>query len=277
MNIATQVIGGIYCKVYQPKVASNFWLIWLHGLGELGAPDGSQIDKVELYDSTGKIPISYTALARIGFEFPFNIIAPQLPNTQYSDFWKLTNGPTGSEGWFVNYVKETFKATKVVVTGYSLGGRGTWNLLRWDSKNYIDAIAPVAGYYDASAGAVANLRSVPGFSVHGDHDTTMVYAWDLANIQAYNATPGRPTQKISGVTQPCHYLDTIVGATHSVWPLAYDTTSGKDFYYQWILAQFEPAVIPVPVIDTVTSNYSDGTNLVFLTASGKKYSFPLQS
>lgn len=286
MVISTLQINGIWTKIYKAAVPTDLWVLWLHGLGEESSSsvtNGSQIDKIELYDSSGN-PVSWTASARKGYEFPFNIIAPQIDNSQYSDWWKLTNGPAGNEAWFLNYIKESLKASKIIVTGYSLGGRGTWGQLFYDKKGYINAIAPVCGYYDSSLGPIANLRTVPGYSVHGDKDTTMNYQWDADTIKLYNQ--GRPTQVITGTTQPCHYLKTLAGQGHSVWPTAYGITANGCNLLNWVIAQFGISATTTTTaapttttttttttqapVDPIVSTAFDGVNLIYITASGRK-------
>ena len=158
----------------------------------------------------------------------------------------MTNGPKGNEAWFLNWVKETLNAKHIGATGYSLGGRGNWNLLQYDTKGYLNFIAPVCGYFDRSSGNITNLASVPAYGVHGDKDTTMPYTEDIITQNTYN--PGRPTQIVSGKTQPCYYLVTIPGAAHPVWSIAYDLTPGKDGLYQWVLQQFGPPPVLPPTI-----------------------------
>lgn len=256
MTITPGVQSGIYYELFTPKVPSDNWVIWEHGIGEeKTVNDGSQLSKLEISGV-------WLTAARNGFEFPFNIIAPQIDKG--SDWWKITNGPKGNEAWFLNWIKETLKAKQIIATGYSLGGRGMWNLLQYDTKNYLNAIAPVCGYFDPSSGNITSLRSVPVYGVHGDKDTTMPYSADIVTENTYN--PGRPTQLISGKPQPCYYLVTIPGAGHTVWPNAYDVTPGKDGLLQWVIQQFGPAqTIQDPVITTVF----DGTNIIETTQSGK--------
>ena len=242
---------NLWCKKYIAKIPTNNWLIWLEGLGELGPADGSQLDKVELF--SGTTPVTWTAQAAKGFEFPFNIIAIQLPTGW--DYWAIQNSAA-------TYVKETLKANEVGVTGYSLGGRGCWTVLNGDSKGYISFIAPVCGYYDFSQGPITALHNVAAYGVHGSLDTTMPYSYDIATQTQYNVN--RPTQLIAGATHQAYYLQTIIGAGHSVWPAAYDLTPGKDGLYQWVIQQFGPPM-PDPI---VSWNLINGI-LVGTTQSGK--------
>lgn len=256
-------VNNIHCVVYKPVIPSTNWLIFAHGLGEVGPADGSQLAKV---DANG-----YPKHAKGGFEFPFNIIVPQIPNTQYADYWLLTGTPGASnEGWFVNYVKEVLGASEIQVSGLSLGGRGSWSLLRYDVKGYIKAIAPVCGYYESNQGPFCNLRSIPGYSWHHQNDMVMNYQWDKGGVDAYNAcSNNQKTQLIDGVVRPLHYLNTLTFATsnpHDAWTSAYSIEVGKNSLLTWIEQQFSPIVIPAQ--DPIVKNYWDGVNLVFETQSG---------
>jgi len=261
MTRTTTKIGNINCVVYKAKVASDDWVITLHGLGTEGPADGSQLSKV---DGQG-----YAAKAKAGFEFPFNILAPQLPNSPYFDYWMLTN----TDGWFVNQVKEVWKADEIIVTGLSLGGRGSWQLLRYDKKGYIKAIAPVCGYYDSQLGPFCNLRRVPGYSVHHVNDMIMRYDWDKGGIDGYNKC-GSETQTVDGVVQPLHYLRSLTNSTgnpHDAWTAAYDVTPGKDSLLKWIIQQFSPPV-PVVRLNIVKTQWDVATGkIVFIGEDGKEY------
>lgn len=264
MKITTGQINGVSYELFKAVVPTDNYVLWEHGIGDesaAGVTDGSQLSKMDI---TG----TWLSAARAGFEFPFNIIAPQIDNAKYSDWWHLTNGQKGNEAWFLNWVKETLKANIIGATGYSLGGRGVWNLLQFDTKNYLSFIAPVCGFYDFSQGPITNLRTVPVYGVHGDKDPTMSYSQDVATQQAYSS--GRPNQIINSVSQPCYYLLTIPGAGHSVWPIAYDVTSGKDGLLQWVNQQFGPAVAKP---DVIVSSVFDGVNRIDTTQSGKVLTF----
>lgn len=242
VTIEKAKINNIWYKIYRPSVPTNKWVISLHGIGEKGSPDGSELDRIERN--------GYPQKAKAGFEFPFNIIAPQIPTTKNADYWMLIGQPgTTTEGWFVNFVKETLGASEIIVTGISLGGRGAWTLLRYDVKKYIKAIAPVCGFYNSLEGPVCNLRSVPGYSWHHQKDMVMNYGWDKGAIDAYNGCKNtvRPNQIIDGVVRPCHYLNTLTQDTpypHNAWTIAYDVRAGKDGLLKWILQNFSNEVNP---------------------------------
>lgn len=256
MTITSGVQNGIYYEMFKAKVPTDNWVLWQHGSGECSTVgDGSQLLKLEIVGT-------WLKAARNGFEFPFNIIAPQIRCG--TDWWAITNGAKGNEAWFLNWVKETLRAKQIGATGYSLGARGNWNLLQYDTKGYINFIGPVCGYFDFSAGTITNLHNVTAYGVHGNLDTTMPYLYDVSTQSAYN--PGRPTQIINGLTQPAYYLQTIIGAAHPVWSIAYDTTPGKDQLLQWTIQQFGPVQI---ISDPIISTIFDGTNIIQTTQSGK--------
>ncbi len=275
--IATKVkIQNIWCQIYKPTIASDKWVIFLHGLGEKGNPDGSQLDAVNKNGMPAK--------AKAGFEYPFNIICPQIHNYSWADFWQLTSQNGVDNGWFVNHVKENLGASEIVVTGLSLGGRGTWLMLRFDPKNYIKAIAPICGFYESTNGSdIKDLRSVPGYSWHHINDTVMSYKADLGEpepnpwtkigITRYNYYGNRPTQMIDGISRPCHYLNTLtttgVDPHADAWLKAYDTTAGKDSLLTWIKQQFSPSLPPpVPTKDPIVETYILDGKLTFKSQSG---------
>lgn len=245
MKITSGKVKNIGYRTYE--TSSDDWVISLVGLGEVG----TNLDLVE--------KVGYPKYAKAGYVFPFNVIAFQIPAGGYNDYWLI-------QDWAVQWVKDTYKADKIIVTGYSLGSRGAWTLLKADKAKLITAIAPVAGYYDASQGAIKDLPSVPGYSVHGDRDNTMSYAWDKGGIDEYNRThPG--SQLINGVNQPLHYLQTLPGVSHNSWDFAYDL---KGPLLPWITSIFGESTPPpsAPADPVVKTEVINGA-VVFTTESGK--------
>lgn len=187
-------------RMYEPENGSKNFLIFLHGIGERG----SDLNKVEVY--------GYTKFARQGREFPFNIIAPQVPTDgSYSQMKK----------YLIQYVKLKYGANKIIVTGLSMGGIATYEIVLQDTLHLIDAIAPICGRLSTTF--AVDYPEIDGWAWHGDKDTTVPLSYDKAFIDAYNVSH---TKQIK--------LTILPGVTHNSWDRAY----GSDELYRWFLEKF---------------------------------------
>lgn len=176
-------------KLYQPVIPSNDYLICLHGIGECGPADGSELNLVARH--------GYPKHAQAGFEFPFNIVAPQVVSS-YSALRKF----------FAAFVKLRFKADTIIVTGLSMGGFATFDMKYFDNINIIHAIAPVCG--GASPVIAAEYPETIGWVFHGEADTTVRYARSKTFVDAYNETH---ETKMQYTLYP--------GVAHNAWDKAY--------------------------------------------------------
>lgn len=204
--------------LYQPKVPSDCWLIFLHGAGERGPIDGSKLDLVDRHG-----PPKH---AKAGFEYPFNIIAPQCV-TSFAQIKHI----------MAAFVKLKHKARVIYVTGLSLGGGGTWDMKQNDIFGIVDGIAPICG---GGSPVTINGVKVPftelikkwpqvnGWAFHGDNDGTVSYKQSTSAVDAYNSTH---TNIFKITIYP--------GVGHNSWDKAYSITPGQDELYQWLKDQFE--------------------------------------
>jgi predicted peptidase len=117
-------------------------------------------------------------------------------------------------------------ANRVYVTGNSLGGMGTWQMLldhnaRTGSKDHIFAAGmPVAGAQrtaDPAVAAVA-LRNVPIWAVHGAQDKEVSLDWDRAMARLLSASPTFRYTEVPGVG-------------HDVWDSFYSRQDGWDWLF----------------------------------------------
>jgi pimeloyl-ACP methyl ester carboxylesterase len=135
-------------------------IIYLHG----GSDRGNDLNK--LYSSG--IPDQIFR----GREFPFIIISPQCPEHIR---WSTDN-------WFENFFEEVtgryrIDTNRVYLTGFSLGGSGTWYL----AAKYPDkfaAIAPISGFtshMDFIDDNIDKLSNIPIWAFHGKIDNVVPF------------------------------------------------------------------------------------------------------
>lgn len=138
----------------------QYWplIIYLHG----GSERGNDLKKL----STSGIPDQIYR----GRNFPFIIIAPQCPlNTR----WETDN-------WFEPLYEEIIgkyriDTNKIYLTGYSLGGSGTW-YLAIKYPELFAAIAPISGFTTHNAFIYKNLKNLNDLDIwafHGKIDLTV--------------------------------------------------------------------------------------------------------
>lgn len=135
-------------------------IIYLHG----GSDRGTDLKK--LYSSG--IPDQIYR----GRKFPFIVIAPQCP---LSIRWE-------TENWFEPLFKEISEkyridTGRIYLTGYSLGGSGTW-YLAIKYPELFAAIAPISGFTSHNefiSGNAGRLKDLPVWAFHGKMDLTVPY------------------------------------------------------------------------------------------------------
>lgn len=163
--------GEVYSGQYLVQFPGNFegdsrrhykWpiILFLHGMGERG----SCIEMVKKHGPT--------KIAAIDREFPFIVVSPQCPQGHW---WRTE--------WLealLDEICETLPidASRIYLTGLSMGGFGTWNLAMACPERFA-AIAPVCGGgdpyppfgYDEKKSQ--SLRALPIWTFHGAMDTVV--------------------------------------------------------------------------------------------------------
>lgn len=187
-NACNHLISGIRYMADQP---TNFWVPFLHGVGEVGPLDGSMQHKIETH--------GYPKHIKNGLSLPFNVYAVQSPVQNHNAICKV----------LVPHLMMQYGAEDIVVTGLSMGGYGTWNMLWRDHYKKLKAIVPVCGASNFSNYQDAN--NIPVLAVHGDKDTKVYYSRGKKTVDLLNeAHPGQAE------------LITLPGVGHNAWDQAYD-------------------------------------------------------
>lgn len=122
----------------------------------------------------------------------------------------------------------TVDKTKIYVTGNSMGGMGTWqmlldyNVLTGSKEHLFAAGMPLAGANRTTDPAVAakTLRQVPIWALHGSQDKEVSLDWDRAMSRLMS---GSATFK---------YTE-IPGMGHDIW----DTTYTRPDIWDWLFKQ----------------------------------------
>lgn len=196
----------MHYKLYEPVIPSKNYFIMHHGRGEcaVGTPSFEKLDMVERH--------GYPKMARAGFEFPFNIIAPQV--------YHATSQSSASYGSFSKYwpewIEAFFNPDVALYSGLSLGGQYVDTLLNNKyHKGIINNAVVVCGKPDNSANIDPRVMlDIPTISVHGDKDNTVTYSSKKAWVEKVNAlVPAERKNLIDFIVLP--------GIGHDSWTWAY--------------------------------------------------------
>lgn len=184
-------------------------LLFLHGAGERG----TNLQRVAIHGPP--------SMVKQGTNFPFIIVAPQCPEGRR---WE-------NEGLLrlLEHVTQqhAVDASRVYLTGLSMGGYGTWKLgLAYPEK--FAAIVPICGggeYIDAllvSRDKPAALKSLPVWAFHGAKDPVVPLDESERMVN---------TLKKLGVEEV--KLTVYPEANHNSWTETYNNPE----LYEWLLKQ----------------------------------------
>ena len=201
--------------IYRPEVYEGLpLLIYLHGAGERG----TKIDHLNRHG----VPL----LIANGREIPAVVLCPQCPG-QY-----IWNNVTPELYTIITDVMREYGIARdrVVITGSSMGGYGTWETAMCFPELFA-AAAPVAG--GGVTFRAAKLAGLPVRAYHGDRDDAVEYENSVMMVNAVNRRGGAAE------------LVTLAGMGHNdAINYAYRETELLD----WLLAQrkrdFSPVVEP---------------------------------
>lgn len=196
----------------QNYTAAKKWpvILYLHGAGERGT-DGV------LQTTVGLGPFVKERAAT----FPFFVVFPQCEDLQ----GRILTGwsPSSPDGRralaILDSVARTFAIDRhrCVLTGWSMGGYGTWSLGAAEPKRW-SALVPVAGGGDPSW--ASSLKDTPIWAFQGANDQVVPASATRQMIDAIRAAGGHP-------------LDSEVpDMGHDVWKVAYN----DNHLYEWMLA-----------------------------------------
>jgi len=149
-----------------------------------------------------------------GAEYPFIFVAPQCPEP---DYWGCYNE---SLFRFLDDICDTYPVDRdrVILTGFSMGGTGTWMLAMKDPSRF-SCIVPVCG-----TGIVWNAKRLAGLPIriyHGDDDPIVPFEESVSMLREL-------TRAGADVK-----LTICYGVGHNAWETAYTDPDLID----WMLAQ----------------------------------------
>ncbi|MBE5785268.1 MAG: phospholipase [Clostridiales bacterium] len=176
-------------------------LVFLHGMGERG----HDLDLL-CYHGVGRF-------LKEGREFPAVVFCPQCP---VETKWRLIT-PFVKEMILAVAKEYNVDESRISVTGISMGGYGTWDLMgKYPELWY--KVAPICGGGDAAL--APNMKDIPTRVYHGQKDEAVPFAESEKMVEAIKAAGGAPE----------FFVYPEIG--HNVWDTAYRETDLMD----WLLA-----------------------------------------
>jgi predicted esterase len=185
-------------------------VLFLHGRGERGPADGSQLALVEKLNgwpkfAKGKRPGESTE--RGYNEYPFDIFAPQIVGADqtYKEIMYSV----------VPWLQLYYGYKNIIIVGISMGGYGAYDILKnYHSRHAVRGVVSIAG--SAGLNEVQYMIQVPGIAFHGNKDTTVKYDEHKSFVEAYN--------KAGGNIEWVH----LEGVAHNAWDHAFNVDMSKD-------------------------------------------------
>jgi predicted peptidase len=195
-------------------------VLFLHGAGTRGTDNELQLPGV---------PAALTN--EVGREkFPCFIVAPQCPKTdvwvkftQFPKSLQATASPTRSAALVLKLIDSLVAhcpvdPRRVYITGYSMGGEGTFDLLTRRLQLFA-AAAPICSVADTAKAAAISM--IPLWAFHGDQDDVNDVKYTRMMISALKTHGGRPK-----------YTE-YPGVKHNSWINAYKEAD----LLPWLFAQ----------------------------------------
>ncbi|MEP6728202.1 MAG: T9SS type A sorting domain-containing protein [Bacteroidota bacterium] len=279
-NIEAQLTTGSIASSNAPGGTTHFYqykpphynntdlfplIISLHGVGQAGNNDGSEITNVTL----DGLPLLLKGGTQLEFTFQgktegFIMLAPQ------ANRGDVNSWPTYYVDEMIAYGIANLRVdpARVFLTGFSAGGGGVWKYVT-SSATAAAKLAGIVPVASSSAGigdfCYVGSQKVAVWTFHGGNDQSIPAHIDHANITAVNnCSPIIPA------------VDTIIdNESHGIYmSVAYDVTNKHHYpnVFQWMLKvnrNINPATDaqPVPIIA--------GGNTINLTTPVKVKDFPV--
>ena len=174
-------------------------MIFLHGAGERG----DDLDLVKKWGPPKKVAEDTN--------FPFVLVSPQCPRGVYWNTDEIMH--------LTDHVAGTLKIDKsrMVITGLSMGGFGTWSIIAKYPKLFAAAV-PVCGGGEPKA--AREIGNIPIWAFHGDKDSVVPVERSQEMVDAVKKAGGNAK------------LTIYPGVSHNSWSATY---ANQDVY-KWLLA-----------------------------------------
>jgi predicted peptidase len=215
-GMVTDGAGSISYRLFEPTgVAAGQkvpLVVYLHGMGERGTDNVAQTTWAGgLLNAT-----------RSG-QYASYVLAPQIDGNSWFQSW--SSKPTEAMKLTIEAVKkvintENVDTSRVYVTGVSMGGMGTWDILEREPGMFAAAV-PMSGGGDPKS--AAKIKDVAVWAFHGADDDLVPVSATRDMIAALKNAGANP-----------RYTE-LAGQGHVIWDPIYDDASNT--LYPWLFSQ----------------------------------------
>ncbi len=278
-------------------------VVCLHGVGERGTDNRRQVD----YEDLAHPWIEDTVQAKV----PHFVVLPQCPT---DSTWGGMGGASGvgSAGQGILNILDSMKrefsidTNRLYITGLSMGGAGTYNLLRGKPGYFAAAVPCAAG---GNAASVNDIAKTPIWHHHGANDgtggRTMATALEGAGIKvvrivsqtalpapsltAYSSAIRSGTKREDLVAKSSNIpWDSVTRAVRGGAKYLYSELTGGDHRSGWMIAWHNPllaewlfskvkgSTVSIVPKDAASQKKGNGSALVFgdlqEASGGRSYS-----
>lgn len=178
-------------------------LLFLHGAGERG----DDLSMLLRHPLPGTLAV--------GQDIPFVVVSPQCPQ---GSWWTEQSDALIS---LLQHIQATERidASRIYLTGLSMGGYGAWLLAMWNPE-FFAAVAPICGGYRGPASDAALLGETPVWAFHGAMDPVVPPEMSQSLVDALKSAGGDARLTL--------YPD----LEHDSWTVTY---ANPDLY-EWLLS-----------------------------------------
>jgi acetyl esterase/lipase len=205
---------------YNPTGTTTYpLLVCLHGGSEIGS------DITKLQTMVHQMPSRLIHLNQWPANRPFIVLSPQLKRDTSIPNPNDQEWPAAYVDEVVQHVRATYKvdATRIYLTGISLGGHGCWTYAAaYPTK--VAALVPISGKSDVTKACA--VKSIPIWAFHGESDGLVKPQFSIDMINAINAC------QPAGLYKP--KLNLLYSRIHEGWNEIYTLTNGYDVF-TWLM------------------------------------------
>ncbi len=226
-------------------------MVFLHGAGERGNDNEAQLKNAlgTLFNRDDGLMLNTI------------VIAPQCPkdnqwvDTPWADGnYSIDEVPESNELKAVVALTEeicesySVDRTRIYVSGVSMGGFGTWDLITRHNDIYA-AAAPMCGGGDPSKAEL--LADTMIYTFHGTEDTSVPYSGTAEMVSAIEETGSRLISFVS-----------YKGEGHVIWEMASDEAGWLEWLYEQKLSDRYPDKLEAEDTEAIPEDTMSGWNFV---------------
>jgi predicted peptidase len=199
-------------------------VLFLHGMGERGTDNVAQTTWMN-----GLVNATQSG------KYASYVLAPQIDTNSWFQSW--SSKPTEAMSLTIKALKnvissENVDPSRVYVTGLSMGGMGTWDILSREPEMFAAAV-PMSG--GGNTKTPAAIKDIPIWAFHGSEDTLVPVSATRDMIDALRDAGGSPK-----------YTE-VAGGGHVIWNPIYQDAGNT--LYPWLFDQHRGELassVPLP-------------------------------